>query len=266
MNTSYAMESNAAVDASRFHRISFFWGVIQIVRRELHAFFATPIAYVLLVIFLVLLSVLVFQLGLFFEREQADLAVVFQFLPWIMLVFVPAITMRVWSEELRSGAVEVLMTLPISSWVLIVGKFLASWVALSVALVTTTPYWAIVAWLGEPDHGEIFSGYLGAFFLGGVFTAVGCAFSAMTTNQVIAFVGSLAFLVFISGADSPLVLDTFAAWGWDGLRTFIAQLGLLSHYFQATRGVLSLYGLVSFFGYMVVFLTLNWAMVERIRR
>jgi ABC-2 type transport system permease protein len=157
-------------------------------RRELASYFATPLAYVFILIFLVLASAFTFYLGGFYERGQADLAPFFNFLPWLYLFLIPAISMRLWAEERRSGSIELLLTQPITLWQAVLGKFLAAWAFAGIALALTFPLWITVAYLGAPDHGAIVTGYLGALLMAGGFLAIGSCMSALTRNQVIAFI------------------------------------------------------------------------------
>src|ERR1700727_1817779 len=171
-------------------------------RRELRSYFATPLAYVFIVIFLVLAAVFTFQVGGFFERGQADLQPFFRWHPWLYLVLIPAISMRLWAEERNSGSIELLMTLPITLWQAVVGKFLAAWAFAGIALALTFPFWITVNYLGSPDNGVILASYVGSFLMAGAFLAVGACLSAVTKNQVIAFVITAAacFLFIVSGS------------------------------------------------------------------
>src|SRR5215210_2315008 len=161
---------------------------MAVARRELAAYFATPVATVFIVVFLALAGVLTFSLGNFFARGQADLVAFFSFLPWLFLLFVPALTMRLWAEERRLGTIELLLTLPITSWQAVLGKFLAAWAFCAIALAGTFPFWITVNVLGSPENGVILAGYIGSLLVAGAFLAVGSAMSATTRNQVIAFV------------------------------------------------------------------------------
>ena len=162
--------------------------VRTIFARELKAYFTTPLAYVFIVIFLALTGSLTFFLGGFFERGQADLAPFFLFHPWLYLFLVPAIAMRLWAEERRTGTIELLMTLPTTTFAAVLGKFLAAWAFAGIALLLTFPMWLTVNWLGEPDNGVILASYLGSWVMAGAFIAIGACVSALTKNQVIAFV------------------------------------------------------------------------------
>src|SRR6201999_1136382 len=163
-----------------------------VARRELGGYFATPVAAVFIVIFLALQGVLTFNLGNFFDRNQADLAPFFNFIPWVFLLLVPAITMRLWAEERRLGTIELLLTLPLTQFPAVIGKFLAAWAFCAIALLLTFPFVITVNILGSPDNGVIASGYVGSLLIAGAFLSVGAAMSAVTRNQVIAFVLAVA--------------------------------------------------------------------------
>src|SRR5690242_16869929 len=186
--------------------------VLTIFRRELAAYFATPLAYVFIVIFLVMAGILTFFVGNFFERGQADLQPVFTFHPWLYVVLIPALSMRLWAEERRSGTIELFLTLPISMTQAVLGKFLASWAFAGIALALTFPFWITVNYLGNPDNGVILASYIGSFLMAGGYLAIGACISAATSNQVIAFIVSVVvcFLFTVSGA--PIVIDFFQAW------------------------------------------------------
>lgn len=160
--------------------------VVIIFRRELASYFATPLALVFIVIFLVLAGALAFQLGGFYERSQADLAPFFNFHPWLYLFLIPALSMRLWAEERKSGSIELLMTLPVTPWQAVLGKFLAAWCVAAIALALTFPIWITVNYLGDPDNGAILAAYVGSLLMAGGFLAIGSCLSAATRNQVIA--------------------------------------------------------------------------------
>ena len=178
-----------------------------IARRELQSYFATPIAYIFIVIFLALSGVLTFYIGGFYEREQADLSVFFGFHPWLYLVLVPAISMRLWAEDRKAGSIELLMTLPVTLWQAVLGKFIAAWLFVSFSLTLTFPMWLTVNYLGNPDNGAIVTGYLASTLLAGALLAVGSCISAANRNQVVAFVLTMmtGFVMLLAGF--PLVLD-----------------------------------------------------------
>lgn len=226
--------------------------IIAIMKREMYGYFSTPVAYVFIVIFLFLTGIFTFYIGGFYERGQADLEPFFRFHPWLYLFLIPAISMRLWSEERKSGTIELLMTLPISIEEAVAGKFLAAWLFSGIALVLTFPMWVTVNYLGEPDNTVIFAGYLGSFLMAGGFLAIGSCISALTKNQVIAFVISvvICFLFILSGF--PLVLDFFSGWAPQILINAVASLSFLTHFDSIQKGVIDFRDMV-YFAVMIVF-------------
>jgi len=218
--------------------------VLTIARRELAAYFGTPIAYVFLVIFVVLSGVVTFHLGNFFSRASADLSAFFNYLPWLLLVFIPAISMRLWAEERKSGTVELLMTLPIAPWEAVTGKWLASVGFIAVALVATFPLWLTVNYLGEPDNGVILTSYLGALVLAAVLLSVGSCVSAFTKNQVIAFVLAVALSFVIITSGTPIVLDAVRAVLPQPMVEVVAAMSALTHFTGAGQGFVALSSVV----------------------
>lgn len=217
-----------------------------IFRRELASYFATPLAYVFIVIFLMLNGVFTFYLGRFFDMRQADLSAFFTFHPWLYLFLIPAISMRLWAEERKSGTLELLLTLPVDLKEAVLGKFLAAWVFSAIALVLTFPIWITVNYLGSPDNGVIFAGYIGSWLMAGGFLAIGSCMSAATRNQVIAFIVSavLCFLFVVAGF--PLVLDAFRSWAPQMLVDAVSSLSFLTHFDAISKGVLDLRDMVYF--------------------
>jgi ABC-2 type transport system permease protein len=217
-----------------------------LLRRELRSYFATPLAYVFIVIYLILMGTFTFYLGGFYERGQADLDAFFNYHPWLYLFLVPAIAMRLWAEERKTGSVELLMTLPITAWQAVLGKFLAAWVFTGIALVLTFPIWITVNYLGDPDNGAILAGYVGSFLMAGGFLAIGSCLSATTSNQVIAFVVTVvvSFGFLLSGF--PLVLDLFSGWAPQTIVDGIASLSFLTHFANISKGVIEVRDLVYF--------------------
>ena len=220
-------------------------------RRELQSYFATPVAYVFIVIFLVLMGAFTFYLGNFYERGQADLGPFFIFHPWLYLLLVPAITMRLWAEERKTGSIELLMTLPITPWQAVLGKYLAAWAFTGVALSLTFPIWITVNYLGDPDNGAIVAAYIGSFLMAGGFLAIGACLSATTPNQVIAFVITVVvcFVFLVSGF--PMVLDFFTSWAPQILIDGIASLSFLTHFESISKGVIDLRDLI-YFGFLIL--------------
>jgi ABC-2 type transport system permease protein len=220
--------------------------VLVVFRRELRSYFATPVAYVFIVIFLVLAAVFTFQVGGFLERNQADLQSFFRWHPWLYLVLFPAISMRLWAEERNSGSIELLMTLPITLWQAVLGKFLAAWVFAGIALALTFPVWITVNYLGSPDNGAIVAAYFGSFLMAGGFLAIGMCLSAATRNQVVAFItAALVGFVFLL-AGFPLVLDFVHGVLPQTVVDAIASLSFLTHFDAISKGVVDLRDLVYF--------------------
>ena len=223
-----------------------------IAARELAGYFATPLALVFIVIFLALTGAFTFYLGNFFGRGQADLQAFFQYHPWLYLILIPAVAMRLWAEERKTGTIELLMTLPVTTAEAVVGKFLAAWAFCGIALALTFPVWITVNVLGNPDNGVIVASYLGSFLMAGAFLAIGACMSAMTKNQVIAFIiaATACFLFTMSGLQ--LVLNFFQAWAPHLVVDTVADLSFLSHFDAVTRGVIDLRD-VLYFGSMIAF-------------
>jgi ABC-2 type transport system permease protein len=221
-------------------------GVWPVLRREFGAYFATPLAVVFLVIFLVLAGAFSFYLGNFYETGQADLQAFFSFHPWLYLLLAPAVAMRLWAEERKAGTLELLLTLPLTAWQAVLGKFLAAWAFLGLALALTFPMWVTVAWLGEPDHGVIVASYLGSWLMAGAFLAVGGALSAATRSQVVAFILTVVVCLLFLLAGFPLALDLVRGWAPQGLVDAVAGLSFLTHFQAITRGVLDLRDVVFF--------------------
>jgi ABC-2 type transport system permease protein len=236
--------------------------IAQIFTRELGGYFATPVAYVFLVIFLGMAGAFTFYLGNFFERGQADLSSFFVFHPWLYLILIPALSMRLWAEERKSGTIELFLTLPISIAEAVLGKFLAAWAFTGIALALTFPIWITVNLLGSPDNGVILAGYIGSLLMAGGFLAIGAAVSASTKNQVIAFVisAALCFLFTVSG--SPLVLNFFSGWAPQTIVDAIASFSFVSHFNAITRGVIDARDIVYFGTLIAVFLFANAAIVD----
>ncbi|HSH06916.1 MAG TPA: ABC transporter permease [Burkholderiales bacterium] len=215
------------------------WPLIStIARRELASYFASPVAYVFLVIFLLLTGFFTFTAGAFFERGEASLASFFMWHPWLYLVLVPAVGMRLWSEERRAGTLELLFTLPIAPWQAILGKFLASWLFLAIALGLTFPVVLTVNVLGEPDNGQIFAGYFGSLLMAGAYLAVTCMTSAMTRNQVVAFIVSVVILLFLILAGFTPVTDLLVRWASPAFVDTVAAFSVMTHFDAFQRGLI----------------------------
>lgn len=232
-----------------------------VARRELAAYFATPVATVFIVVFLVLAGVLTFSLGNFFARGQADLVAFFSFLPWLLLLFVPALTMRLWAEERRQGTIELLLTLPLAPWQAVLGKFLAAWAFCGIALALTFPFWITVNVLGSPDNGVILSGYIGSFLVAGAFLSVGSAVSALTRNQVIAFVLGVVGC-FLFAASGTAVVTEFLSSRLPLLAEAARAVSVFERFNGFVRGVVSLRDLVFFGSLIAFFLFVNTVVLD----
>jgi ABC-2 type transport system permease protein len=236
--------------------------ILTIAGRELRAYFATPVATVFIVIFLILQGALTFNLGQFFDRGIADLNPFFTFIPWVFLLLIPAITMRLWAEERRLGTIELLLTLPITQTQAVLGKFLAAWAFCAIALLLTFPFVIAVNILGNPDNGVIASGYLGSLLIAGAFLSVGAAMSALTRNQVIAFVLAVAVCFVFAVASNPIVND-FLSHAAPALGEFTRRLAITDRFADFTRGLISLRDVIYFATFIGFFLFLNTVLVDQ---
>ena len=212
--------------------------VWAIAKRELGSYFTSPVAYVFLVIFLLLTGFFTFTAGSFFERGEASLAAFFGWHPWVYLVLVPAVGMRLWAEERRSGTLELLLTMPVTAWQAIVAKFLASWIFLAVALALTFPAIVTVNVLGDPDTGVILAGYLGSLLVAGAYLAVSCMTSAMTRNQVVAFILAVVVCLFLILAGFNPVTDLLVRWASPAVVDTVAAFSVIAHFDGFQRGVI----------------------------
>jgi ABC-2 type transport system permease protein len=233
-----------------------------VITRERRAYFATPVAYVFIVIFLFLTGIFTFYLGGFYEREQADLEPFFRFHPWLYLFLIPAISMRLWAEERKAGTIELLMTLPVTRTQAVLGKYLAAWAFTAIALALTFPVWITVNYLGDPDNLVILAGYLGSLLMAGGFLAIGACISALTKNQVIAFVISvvICFLLIVSGF--PIVLDFFKAWAPQAIVDVISSFSFLTHFQSIQKGVIDVRDLIFFASLIAFWLFANVLAIE----
>lgn len=236
--------------------------IATIAGRELAAYFATPVATVFIVIFLILQGTLTFNLGSFFDRGQADLNPFFTFIPWVFLLLIPAITMRLWAEERRLGTIELLLTLPITQTQAVLGKFLAAWAFCAIALALTFPFVITINLLGQPDNGVVASGYVGALLVAGSFLAIGSALSAATKNQVIAFVLAVAVCFVFAVASYPVVTE-FLSRNTPVLADIARRVAVLERFQDFTRGVVSLRDLIFFATFIGFWLFLNTVLVEQ---
>jgi ABC-2 type transport system permease protein len=236
--------------------------IATIAGRELAAYFATPVATVFIVIFLILQGTLTFNLGSFFDRGQADLNPFFTFIPWVFLLLIPAITMRLWAEERRLGTIELLLTLPVTQWQAVLGKFVAAWLFCGIALALTFPFVLTVNFLGRPDNGVIASGYVGSLLIAGAFLSIGSAMSAVTRNQVIAFVLAVSLCFVFTVASYSLVTD-FLSKNTPVLAEVARRIAVLDRYQAFTRGVVSARDIVYFATFIGFWLFVNTVLVEQ---
>ena len=231
--------------------------ILYVTKRELGGYFTTPVAYVFIVVFLLLSGILTFLLGELYENRQADLRVFFFWHPWLYLFLVPALSMRLWAEERRSGTIELLMTLPVTLWEVVLGKFLAAWAFTGVALALTFPVWITVNVLGEPDNGTILASYVGSFLMAGAFLAIGAFTSAMTKNQVIAFVvGILTCFLFVLFSIKP-VIDFLGKALPSGVLATVTSFSFPTHFQSIQMGVIDIRDAVFFASVIAFFLFAN---------
>lgn len=234
-----------------------------IFKREFASFFATPVAYIFILIFLVMSGVFTFMFGSFYERGQADLLSFFNFHPWLYLFLVPAIAMRSWSEERKSGSIELIMTLPVNTMQVMLGKFLAAWTVLGLCLLLTFPLWISVNYLGQPDNGIILAAYLGSWLMSGAFLAVGVCMSATTKNQVIAFILAIVVCFLFVLAGSPVVIEMFQSWAPNSVIDTIAALSYLTHFQNMAKGVIALNDVLFYLLSIFVWLLAGYIVVEQ---
>jgi ABC-2 type transport system permease protein len=237
-------------------------GLCAVFKRELLGYFQTPVAYVFIVVFLMASAAFPFYVDQFFERGKADMAPFFSWHPWLYLFLIPAITMRLWAEERRIGTLELLMTLPVPTWQLVAGKFLAAWCFAGVALALTMPLWVTVNYLGHPDNGVILASYLGSFLMAGGYLAIGACLSATTRNQVIAFVLAIAVCLVFTLAGFQLVIAFVEGWLPQPVVETIGLFSLLTHFSDITQGILELRSLFFFTTLILFWLCLNLLVVE----
>ena len=233
-----------------------------ICKRELSGYFGTPIAYVFLAIFVFLGGIFAFYIGDFFERGQADLQSFFQFHPWLYLFLIPALAMRLWAEERRAGTIELLFTLPVTMVQAVIGKFLAAWLFTAIALVLTFPLWITVNYLGDPDNGVVLASYLGSLLMAGAFLAIGSCISALTRNQVIAFVVSGVVCLGFVLSGFPLVLDFVSAIAPAIVVDTVRSFSFLTHFQAIGKGVLQAGDIVYFVSLIVFWLFVNALVIE----
>lgn len=235
---------------------------LAIARRELAAYYATPLAYVFMVAFLIAAGAATFYAGGFMEARQADLSAFFGYHPALFVVLIPAVGMRLWAEERGQGTIELLMTLPVTPWQAVLGKFFAAWTFVTIAIALTFPIWITVNYLGDPDNGVIVASYIGSFLMAGALLATASCLSALTKNQLIAFVISLAagFMLMMSGLD--IVMSVFRSWAPQYALDLVASFSFLTHFGAIAKGVMDLRAVVFFLSLIVLCLFINCQIVE----
>ncbi|MEI6713003.1 MAG: ABC transporter permease [Verrucomicrobiota bacterium] len=239
--------------------------VITIAKRELTGYFASPVAFVFIVIFLLLSGFFSFMVAGFFERGQASLDAFFTWHPWMYLFLVPAVGMRMWSEERRLGTLELLLTMPVTAWQAILGKFIAAWLVVGLALGLTFPVWVTVNYLGSPDNGVIFAGYLGSFLMGGAYLAITAMTSAMTRNQVVAFIVSVVLSLFLILAGYPPVTNMLVHWANPWVVEVIAAFSVMTHFQSIQQGVIDSRDILYFVS-VIVFSLFTTGVIVRTHR
>ncbi|MCC6546932.1 ABC transporter permease subunit [Candidatus Sumerlaeota bacterium] len=228
--------------------------IFVIFKRELGSYFITPLAYVFIIIFLFLSGIFTFNMGSFFARNEADMVSYFRFLPWLYLFLIPAITMRLWSEERKQGTIELLMTLPISLGQAVIGKFLAAWVFTIFTLSLTFPLWITVNYLGDPDNGIIVASYIAAALMAGAFLAIGAFVSAISKNQVISFVVTVVISLLFVLSGTGVVIDFFREWAPDAVVRSISELSFLSNSERMSKGVIDIRNIITYLSMIVCLL------------
>ena len=234
----------------------------SVFKREFAAYFATPIAFVFLAVYLLAMGVFTFYVGHFYDTGVADLTIFFSYHPWLYLFLIPALAMRLWAEEKRSGSLELLLTLPLPVWTTVLGKYLAAWAFAGLALILTFPVWLTVNYLGAPDNGVILASYVGSFLMAGAYLAIGAAISAATANQVIAFVVSVVVCFLFTATGAPLVMESLSGWAPLPLVEAVASFSFLAHFQAITDGVIDLRDVIFFFSLIGLFLFANVLLVE----
>jgi ABC-2 type transport system permease protein len=239
--------------------------ILTIAKRELSGYFASPVAFVFIVIFLLLSGFFTFMVAGFFDRGQASLEAFFAWHPWLYMVFAAAVGMGMWSDERRLGTIELLLTMPITPWQAILGKFLAAWAVIGIALALTFPIWITVNYLGNPDNGIIVASYLGSLLMGGAYLSITAAISSMTRSQVAAFIVSLVFLLFLILAGFPPVTSLLTDWAKPWLVDTVASLSVMTHFESIQKGVLDSRDILYFFS-IIVFSLFSTSVIIRTHR
>jgi len=239
--------------------------IITIAKRELRGYFSSPVAFVFIVIFLMLSGFFTFMVAGFFERGEANLQAFFSWHPWLYLFLVPAVGMRMWSEERRLGTIELLLTMPITPWQAIVGKFIASWIVVGLALALTFPVVLTVNYLGSPDNGVILGGYIGSLLMAGAYLAISAMTSAMTRNQVVSFIVAVVISLFLILAGYPPVTNMLITWASPWLVNGIAAFSVMTHFESVQKGVLDSRDLIYFLS-VIAFCLFNTSIIIRAHR
>ncbi len=238
-----------------------FTHIRAILKREFFGYFGSPVAYVFIVIFLMLIGFFTFYISNYFEMGQADLRPFFQWHPWVFLFLIPAVAMRLWAEERRMGTIELILTFPVTVWEVIMGKFLAAWAFIGIALFLTFPMVITVAYLGNPDMGAVLCGYVGSLLMAGAFLSVGTMTSSLTRSQVISFVIAIVICLFFILAGYPPVTGVLSGWAPVWLVTLISELSFLTHFLSMERGVLDLRDIVYYVSVIAFMLYINGVVI-----
>jgi len=236
--------------------------LFTVAKREFAGYFATPVAAIFLVIFLALVAAFTFFVGYFLDRGNADLQPFFNFHPWLYLFFAPALSMRLWAEERRQGTVELFLTLPIPIWAAVIGKYIAAWLFLGLALALTFPIWITVNVLGEPDNGVILASYLGSFLMAGGYLSIGSCLSATTKNQVIAFVLTVTAAFLFTAGGAGFLTDLISEFVSKQILDAIAGISVLPHFNQIIKGMIALKDLAYFVALIVAWLLATMVVVD----
>ncbi|MEE4358832.1 MAG: ABC transporter permease subunit [Desulfococcaceae bacterium] len=244
---------------------SFINNVRAVFKREIFGYFGSPVAYVFIAIFLLLIGFFTFYISRFFEAGQADLRAFFEWHPWIYMFLIPAVAMRLWAEERRMGTIELILTFPVTVTEVILGKFLAAWAFIAVALFLTFPMFFTVIYLGDPDIGAIFCGYVGSFLMAGAFLSVGSMTSSLTRSQVISFIVAVVICLFFILAGYPPVTDMLSGWAPRWMVSVVSNLSFLSHFVSLQRGVIDMRDLIYFFSVIFFMLFANSMVIQNRR-
>ena len=236
--------------------------IFTIFKRELTGYFESPVAYVFIVIFLLLQGFFTFNIGQFFQTDQANLLVFFQWHPWIFLFLIPAIGMRLWAEEFRTGTIELLLTLPVTIFDTVLGKFFAAWLFLGIALFLTFPMIITVMYLGNPDTGVIICTYTGSFLMAGAFLSICSMTSSLTKSQVISFVISIVICLFFILAGYPPITDSLSGWAPFWITDIISNFSFLTHFDAFKSGVLDLRDFIYYISVIFFMLYINSVIIS----